>query len=90
MIFAIDTTGAFFSNDANLILAACVVILGGVVIYIFREYRAALREISAIQEKRILDAQSTSSKLTEPLEKQTSLVQRVYDLLISIDKNRGS
>lgn len=67
----------------GLVFVICM--LAGALGYIYRSKETELRQtrdkIDAIQEQRLADAKETRDKITEPLENQTKLSEKTYDLL---------
>jgi hypothetical protein len=73
-------------------LAFVIIVLAGVIIYLYKTGQTALdkkqAQIDAIQEQRIVDAKETRDKLMEPLEKQTQLSEKIYDIVLHNSKRR--
>lgn len=68
-------------------LVFVILVLSGVIVFIYRSKEAELKleraSKEAIQEQRLVDARETRDKITEPLEKQANLSEKIYDLLLS-------
>lgn len=64
-------------------LVFVVLILAGVIIFLFRKLDIAQTKLDGIQEKRVEDARETRDKITEPLENQARITEKIYDLLLS-------
>lgn len=64
-------------------LVFVIVVLAGVVVFLFRKLDLVQTKIDSIQEQRVTDAKETRDKITEPLEKQANLSEKIYDLLLS-------
>lgn len=69
-------------------LVFVIVVLAGVIVFIYRSKESELKleraSKEAIQEQRLVDARETRDKITEPLENQTKLSEKTYDLLLQL------
>lgn len=59
-----------------------ILVLAGVVAYLYRELKASTREKDSLFEQRLADARETRDKLSVQSEKQIDLSEKIYDLLI--------
>lgn len=57
--------------------------LAGVVVFLYRGTVSLQNRIDAIQESRLQDARETRDKLTEPLQKQALMSEKIYDVLLN-------
>ncbi len=80
---ATSVENSFFSNNANTILAACVLVLAGVVVYVFHLYLKSQQDKEDIQRQRLEEAKETRDKLVDQSAKQTELSTKIYELLLS-------
>lgn len=69
---------------AGLVIAT----LAGVVVFLYRGTVNLQNRIESIQESRLQDARETRDKLTEPLQKQALMSEKIYDVLLN--GKRGS
>jgi hypothetical protein len=69
-------------------LPAAIVIVGLATALIFtvRLLLVAYTRLDTIQESRLADAKQTMEKITEPLEKQSRVVESIYDLILNRSK----
>lgn len=71
-------------------LAGLVIsVLAGVVVYLVRKNDVLQSKIDALQETRLQDARDTRDKLAEPMEAQSKLSEKMYDLLLNINNQRS-
>jgi len=83
----IDTTSALTTLGVpGLVLI--VIILSGVIIYLFKLIQKLEDRVETLQEQRVLDAKEVNTKITEPLanlgnmqEQQGKIMQNIYDIL---------
>lgn len=75
--FATSVQDAFFSNNANLILAGCVVVLGVVVGILYKDNQKLQDKLVSAQQDRVSDAKEVNDKVTGPLD----LIARTNDLI---------
>lgn len=76
-------------NDPNSLdslgipgLVFVIFILSGVVVFLYKRIDTLQTRIDSLQEQRIVDARETRDRITEPLENQTKLSEKTYDLLL--------
>jgi len=62
--------------------AIVIIALVGALIFTVRLLLKSYDSRDALQEKRIADAKETEQKLTAPLEKQTILSEKIYDVVL--------
>lgn len=81
MIFALGESQVIqgFGLQAGIVIVALV----AVVIFLVRLLLKSYDTINTIQENRIVDARETRDKITEPLENQARVIEKIYDLLLS-------
>lgn len=69
-----------------------IVVLAGVIVFQWRSNRADIKtkddQITALQERRVVELVELINKLSGPLEKQTQLSQVIYDLLTKLNDAR--
>lgn len=63
-------------------LVFVIFVLAGVIVFLYRQNSSLQSKLDEIQERRITDAKETRDRITEPLENQTKLTEKVYDLLL--------
>lgn len=89
MNFAVTAIeSAFMSNNTGYILGACVIVLGGVVFFLYRELNERQKRIDDIQEKRLAEAKETQAKLIEPMQRVISLSETIKDAVLSGKRGR--
>lgn len=64
-------------------LVFVILILAGVIVFLYKKLDKSQAEYNVLQEKRVLEAKETSDKITEPLGNQIKLTEKIYDLLLS-------
>jgi hypothetical protein len=64
-------------------LVFIVIVLGGVIIYLFKNTQKLQNKLDAIQDQRVVDAKETRDKLTEPLAQNSRMSEQIYELLIN-------
>jgi hypothetical protein len=65
-------------------LVVVVLVLSGVIVFLYRKADAKDDRIDAIQEQRLSDAKETRDRLTGPMEEQAKLSEKIYEILLSI------
>lgn len=64
-------------------LVAVILVLAGVIVFLYKKIDTLQTRLDSIQERRIIDATETRDKLTEPLERQAVMSEKIYDILLS-------
>lgn len=64
-------------------LVFIVLVLAGVIIYLYKGNQTLQTKIDTIQEQRITDAKETRDTLVEPLAQNARMSGQIYDLLIN-------
>lgn len=83
MIIASTVENAFLSNNTGYILGACVIVLGSVVFFLYRELKDRQKRIDDIQEQRLAEARETQAKLIEPMQRVITLSETIKDAVLS-------
>lgn len=69
---------------AGLVIA----VLAGVILYQNKKLDSQQIKLDAIQDQRLLDARETNNRLTEPLEQQARMSDKIYDLLLNSKRGK--
>lgn len=89
MILADTVLGSpLVSTNIQVILAFIIVVLAGVITFLYRGLQKLQDKYDSIQEQRITDARETRDKITEPLEKQAIMSEKTHELLLSFINRR--
>src|SRR5258708_7528820 len=90
---ASQITDAFFSNNANTILAACLIVLAGVTIYIYTSLNKKLDEkdkiISELNEKRLQDMKDSRDIVVEPVREFNGITSAMLNTLGRFHEPKG-
>jgi hypothetical protein len=62
--------------------AIIIIALVGALYFTVRLLLKSYDKIDAIQERRLADAKETRDKFVEPLENQTEVIGRIYDIVL--------
>lgn len=71
------------SNNIQVILAFIIIVLGGVVGFLYRRTNNLSDKIDTIQAARLQDAKDTVDKVTQPLASISQTMNLIYDKLRS-------
>lgn len=82
-----NVTSAFFSNNANLILAACVVVLGTAVVLLYKDNQKLQEKLAASQQARVDDAKEVNEKVAVPMELNSKVLDLIYRKLYDAKKD---
>lgn len=77
-----------FSFSQYGILGAIIGALITAIIVLWTAYNRVIKEKDSIQAQRLIDANQTKDKLTQPLEQVIALSQKNYDILQFISDKR--
>lgn len=83
MTFAVATNTEALNTLGVPGLVFVVLILAGVIIFLFKRLDNLQTKYDTMQEQRVNDARETRDKITEPLENQAKVTEKIYDLLLS-------
>lgn len=83
-----DTTSMIDFSQLGVVGASIITVLGGVIVFLYRELKAEQRRNGSIQESRLVDARETRDKLAEPMEKLARQQESTNDLLTKL-LNKG-
>lgn len=79
-------TNAFFSGNANLILAACVIVLGVVVAFLYKDNQKLQEKLLTAIEQRVEDAKNVNERVTGPLDMIARTNELIYRKLYDAKK----
>lgn len=73
-------------NTANVFIAygplgAAVVVMGGVIYFLYKENKSLQNRLYDVQEERLRNAIETRDKLAEPMENMTKLMQNILNVV---------
>lgn len=81
MIYFADTQSLATLGIPGLL--AVIGVLSTVVVLLYNKANSLQVRIDGIQEQRITDARETRDKVMEPLQKQATMSEKTYDLLLN-------
>lgn len=58
-------------------------VLSGVIVYLYRK-------LDKLQEQRVVDAKQITDLISGPIENQTKVTDKMYDLLLNFTNKRGN
>lgn len=64
-------------------LVAVIVVLAGVIVFLYRQLTAKDKMIYDIQGARLADAKETRDKISESMQAQATLTKQIYDIVIT-------
>jgi len=64
-----------------------LIVLGIVVVFLYRDGKDKDKAYNELQEKRLAEAKEVTDFVIKPLEEQGKMSEKMYDILVSIKEN---